>query len=69
MKYPYLGIFKSTVNDVSYVVFFISKGTGVIVSSNVVGNESFQVGYFSNSWNETSFEYLDPSISVKLNND
>lgn len=69
-NYPYLGIFSFPHNlDESYVVLFSKKSTGVIVSTTMKDNEQFRIGNYSENWNESMFSYLDPSITIKLNND
>lgn len=69
-KYPYLGKF-SFLNkeEMAYVVLFNRPKTGMIVSSNIVGNTLLEIGSYSEEWDENSFTYLPKEIDVRLNND
>lgn len=69
-KYPYLGKFSFLNNEeIAYVVLFNRPKTGMIVSSNIVGNTLLEIGSYSEEWDENSFTYLPKEIDVRLNND
>lgn len=69
-NYPYLGRFSFPDNDeMGYVVLFSKPQTGMVVSSNITGNEIMVVGNYSENWDEDSFTYLPSNVDVKLNND
>ncbi|UWF82107.1 MAG: hypothetical protein [Bacteriophage sp.] len=69
-KYPYLGKFSFLNNEeMAYVVLFNRPKTGMIVSSNIVGNTLLEIGSYSEEWDENSFTYLPKEIDVRLNND
>lgn len=53
----------------AYVVLFNRPKTGMIVSSNIVGNTLLEIGSYSEEWDENSFTYLPKEIDVRLNND
>lgn len=66
-SYPYLGVTRTT-NGQEYVVFFLEKDYGVIVMSEVTGNDSLLPGSTTYDFDESRFEYLNPEVSVRLNN-
>lgn len=69
-KYPYLGKFSFPNNkEMGYVVLFNRPKTGMIVSTNIVGNSLLEIGSYSENWDESSFIYLPKEIDVRLNND
>ena len=69
-KYPYLGKLSFPNNEeMAYVVLFNRPKTGMIVSSNIVGNTLLEIGSYSEEWDENSFTYLPKEIDVRLNND
>lgn len=69
-KYPYLGKFTFPNNEeMAYVVLFNKPQTGMVVSSNITGNEIMEVGNYSENWDENAFTYLPNDVDIRLNND
>ena len=62
--YPYLGKIKSDDKDDNLTVLFISKSTGMVVAAG----GCYDVGHFSEEWDEEQFYQLPDNVVVKLSN-
>ena len=64
-KYPYIG--KHTFQGKEYVVFFLKENYGVVVMTNIEGNEKYSMGYLG-EFDEEPFEVLPPDVCVRISN-
>ena len=65
-KYPYLGA--KTIDGKNVVVFFGEKDYGQVVVSDITDQPNLVLGHIGD-FDETAFQYVDPSVVVRLNND
>lgn len=65
VKYPYLG--KREYKGHEYVVMFTDENYGVVVMSDIEGNEALQFGQMG-EFDEKMFTFLEPERCVRLSN-